>query len=153
VLSAHRTALVVPAEASAGRSDTASLEDAIDAFLVSADLSRSSVRVYRQALEQLARELHGRSLEELDAEHLEHAATRAWGHLGAATWNRNRAVLGSFLRWSSTDDQLPSRLTSHLRRRREHVDRTRAIPYPALERLFRRDTVPLREEGAVETAV
>jgi integrase/recombinase XerC/integrase/recombinase XerD len=37
-------------------------------------------------------------------------------------------------------------LTPHLRRRREHADRTRAIPYPALERLFRRDIVPLHEK-------
>jgi integrase len=110
------------------------------------DLSSTSVRVYRQALGQLARELPGRSLEGLDAEHLEHAAIRAWRHLGPATWNRNSAVLRSFLRWTLTDDQLAARLTLHLRRRREHTDRTRAVPYPVLERLFRRDTVGLREK-------
>jgi hypothetical protein len=73
----HSTALVVPVEVSAGWSAGASLQDAIDGFLVSADLSRSSIRVYRQALEQLARQLHGDSLEQLDAEHLEHTVTRA----------------------------------------------------------------------------
>jgi site-specific recombinase XerD len=122
------------------------LEDAIDAFVISADLSRSSVRAYRQALGQLARQLHGRPLGQLDAEHFEHAVTRAWGHLAAATWNRNRAILRSFLRFTSNDDELPPRLTPRLRRRREHTNRTRAIPSPALDRLLRRDTVPLREK-------
>ena len=85
-------------------------------------------------------------METLDAEHLEHAAARAWGHLGPATWNRNIAALRSFLRWYSHDDELPARLMRHLRRRREPADRTRAIPYPVLERLFTRESVPLREK-------
>jgi integrase len=117
----------------------------VHAFLASAELSRTSVRVYHQALGQLARELPaGRGFEQLDAEHLEHAATRAWAHLGPATWNRNRAILRSCLRWQSSG--APARLTPHLRRRREPVDRTRAIPYPVLERVFALQTVPLREK-------
>jgi integrase/recombinase XerC/integrase/recombinase XerD len=120
-------------------------EDPIDAFLAAVDLSPSSVRVYRQALEQLARGLLEDSPVRLDAGHLERAAARAWGHLGPATWNRNRAILRSFLRWHSGDDQLRAGGTPHLRRRREPADRTRAVAYPVLERLFRRATIPLRE--------
>jgi integrase len=124
---------------------TLSLEVSLDAFLAAADLSRTSVRVYRQALEQLARELPaGRVLEQLDPEHVEHAVTRAWGRLSAATWNRNLAILRSFLRWLHPG--APVRLTPHLRRRREPADRTRAIPYPVLERLFAREAVPMREK-------
>ena len=123
-----------------------SLEAAVDAFLTSADLSPSSVRVYRQALEQLARQLDGPvSFELINAERLEHAAVAAWRHLGAATWNRNIAILGSFLRWSSRDDELPSKVRRRLARRREPADRTRAIDYAALERLFTRDRVPLQK--------
>jgi integrase len=129
------------------RSEAASLEAAVDAFLAGADLSPSSTRVYRQALDQLGRELDCPvSLETIDAEHLEHAAARAWGHLGPTTWNRNLAALRSFLRWYSRDDELPARLMRHLRRRREPADRTRAISYSVLERLFRRESVPLREK-------
>jgi integrase/recombinase XerC/integrase/recombinase XerD len=129
----------------AGTREALSIEAAVDVFLSSADLSRTSVRVYRQALGQLARELPADgTLEQLEAEHLEHAAIRAWGHLGPATWNRNLAVVGSFVRWQSLD--VPARLTPHLRRRREPADRTRAVPWPVLERLFMRETVPLREK-------
>jgi hypothetical protein len=69
-----------------------------------------------------------------------------WGGLAPATWNRNLAILKSFLRWRLRDDELAWRLTHHLRGRREPADRTRAIPYPSLERLFTRETVPLREK-------
>ena len=136
-----------PAVSVASTFEKPSLEAAIDAFLTSADLSPSSIRVYHQALEQLARHLDGPvSFELVDAERLEHAAVAAWRHLGAATWNRNIAILGSFLRWRSRDDDLPSKVRRHLARRREPADRTRAIDYVALERLFTRETVPLREK-------
>jgi hypothetical protein len=69
-----------------------------------------------------------------------------WGGLAPATWNRNLAILKSFLRWRLRDDERAWRLTHHLRGRREPADRTRAIPYPSLERLFTRETVPLREK-------
>lgn len=131
----------------AGRAEKASLEELVDTFLAGADLSPSSARVYRQALDRLAVEFDGSvSFEAMDAEHLEHAVGRAWGHLGPATWNRNIAALRSFLRWYSHDDELPTRLLVHLRRRREPADRTRSVPYPVLERLFKRESVPLREK-------
>jgi integrase/recombinase XerC/integrase/recombinase XerD len=123
------------------------LEVAVDAFLAAQDLSRSSVRVYRQALDQFARELDGRvSLDESGAEQLEHAARQAWGQLGPATWNRNLAILRSFLRWRLRDEQQTLRLTCFLARRREPADRTRVIPLPVLERLLTRDTLPVREK-------
>lgn len=60
---------------------TASSADAggsIDAFLTGADLSTSSIRVHREALEQLARQLDAPvSFDLVDAERLEHAAVAA----------------------------------------------------------------------------
>jgi integrase len=125
----------------------ASLADALDAFLAGADLAPRSVRVYRQALEQLARELGAETpLHAIELEHLEHAAQQAWSALAPATWNRNTAVLKSFLRWSAPDGELPRGARRQLARRREPADRTRAIPYAQLERLWSREGVPLREK-------
>ena len=107
----------------------------------------TSLRVYRQALEPLASELGpSRPLGSIEAEHLEHAARQAWGELGPATWNRNLAALRSFLRWGRHEQLLegPGR---YLPRRREPADRTRAINHAQLERLWSRESVPLREKA------
>jgi integrase len=129
------------------RSDQPSLAAALDASLAGAELAPTSRRVYREALQHLVGELGGeRALSAIDAEHLEHAVTRTWGQLGPATWNRNLAALRSVLRWATRDEELAAALTRYLARRREPADRTRAIPYPQLERLWAREGVPLREK-------
>jgi integrase len=124
-----------------------SLAAGVDAFLASADLAPTSLRAYRQTLDPLARELGTeRTLPTIPLEHLEHAAHELWGGLSPATWNRNTAILKSFLRWSSPDGELPRGLRRQLARRRERADRTRAIPYVQLERLWSREGVPVREK-------
>ncbi len=125
----------------------APLATAVDAFLAAAELAPTSLRVYRQALEPLASELGpSRPLGSIEAEHLEHAARQAWGELGPATWNRNLAALRSFLRWGR-HEQLLEGLGRYLPRRREPADRTRAINHAQLERLWSRESVPLREKA------
>jgi integrase len=124
------------------------LAAAVEAFLAGADLSSSSRRVYRQALEPLAIRLGAeRVMGSVEPEHLEHAAHELWGQLAPATWNRNTAVLKSFLRFTAPDGELPRGLRRELPRRREPTDRTRAIPYAQLERLWSRESVPLREKA------
>jgi integrase/recombinase XerC/integrase/recombinase XerD len=119
---------------------------ALEDYLASADLAPTSLRVYRHALESLAGELGvARPLASIEAEHLEHAARRAWGKLGPATWNRNLAALRSFLRWGRQEELLDV-LGRYLPRRREPADRTRAITHVQLERLWGREGVPLREK-------
>jgi integrase len=114
-------------------------------FLASADLSRTSVRVYRQALDQLARELSAdATFEQLEAEHLGHAAIRAWGHLGPATWNRNLAILRSFVGWQSLE--MRARGMPQLRRRREPADRTRRSPGRCSSACSAAKRLPLREK-------
>jgi integrase/recombinase XerC/integrase/recombinase XerD len=54
--------------------------------------------------------------------------------------------LRSFLRWSTSDDELVDALMRHGARRRVPADRTRAIPHAQLERLWSRESVPLREK-------
>ena len=121
---------------------------AIEVFLESATLAPTSQRVYEQTLAPLARQLGTQTpLDALEVEHLEHAAVELWGGLAPATWNRNVAVLKSFLRWSSPDGELPRGLRRQLARRREPADRTRAIPYAQLDKLWSREGVPLREKA------
>jgi integrase len=130
-------------------SQEVSLATALDAYLASAQLAPTSLRVYREALHRLVRELGERTpAGAVDAEHLEHGALRAWGELGPSTWNRNVGALRSFLRFTRPDaEQLLHELGRHLHSRREPADRTRAIPYIELERLWRRESVPLREKA------
>jgi integrase len=74
------------------------------------------------------------------------AVTAAWAGRAPATWNRHLATVRSFLkvcrrRWLVDD------LTVDLERRPEPADRTKALPLAALERLWRRDHVGVREKA------
>jgi len=128
-----------------------SLAAAIDQFLGRPDLAPQSIRAYRQVLERLAVELGvdaaAAPLHALDTQALEDATRRLWGGLAPATWNRNLASVRSFLRWANRNHgQTPAPLELALARRREPADRTRAVPYPLLERLWSRENVALREK-------
>ena len=70
---------------------------------------------------------------------LERAAQEAWGALAPATWNRHVATLRSFSAFSRRRGWLDDPVADGLARRREPVDRTKAIPYAQLDRLWRRD--------------
>lgn len=76
---------------------------------------------------------------------LEEAARHAWAHAAPRTWNRNRGALCSFLRWARRHrlDAPAAGVPLRLEHRREPADRTRAIPFPQLERLWTRDSMAL----------
>ncbi len=78
---------------------------------------------------------------------LEQAVRALWGELQPASFNRNLAALRSFLRWAERHGYLEAPIEPRLERRREAADRTRAVPYAQLERLWSRDGVPLREKA------
>lgn|GEM_PF-361885 len=139
----------VSAVARVSTRDQLSLGGALDSYLAAAQLAPTSLRVYREALEALVRELGEQTpASAIEAEHLEHAARRAWGELGPATWNRNLGALRSFVRFSRGDrGQLLDELARYLHGRRPPADCTRAIPYVMLERLWGRDDAPLREKA------
>ena len=121
---------------------------AVDAFLAQPDLAPSSRRSYAQTFARL-RDAVGaeRPLERVGARELERAAQEAWGALAPATWNRHVATLRSFSAFCCRRGWLDGALAEGLERRREPVDRTKAIPYAQLERLWRGEAVAVREKA------
>jgi integrase len=122
---------------------SSSFADAVDAFCARPELAELTARTYRRALGRLVDELG--AMEPTAAE-LERAVCALWGDLAPASWNRNVATVRSLLRWAARRDYLEPEVMLRLDRRREPTDRTRSIPYPALERLWLRDDVALREK-------
>jgi hypothetical protein len=135
------------------------LEAAVDAFLAQPDLAPLSRRSYAQTLARAAARTPRRSrgcetawepdrpLARLGGRELERAAREAWGALAPATWNRHVATLRSFSSFCRRRGWLDGVIADGLERRRESVDRTKAIPYAQLERLWRRDDVAVREKA------
>ena len=71
----------------------------------------------------------------------------AWGACAPATWNRHVATARSFVAFCRRRGWLADDLAVGVDRRREPADRTRAIPYAQLERLWRRSDVAVREKA------
>jgi integrase len=62
------------------------------------------------------------------------------------SWNRNRGAVTAWLSWC-TASRLPAPvLPASAERRREHINATRAVPRPAIDRTLSRRDVPLREK-------
>jgi len=121
---------------------------AIDAFLARPDLAASSRRSYAQTLNRLAADLGGdRALAGIAAHQIDAALERAWGACAPATWNRHVATARSFVAFCRRRCWMSGDAAVGVERRREPADRTRAIPYAALERLWRRDDVAVREKA------
>jgi hypothetical protein len=84
------------------------------------------------------------------------AVTTTWSGRALATWNRQVATVRSFLAFCRRRRWLVDDIAADLERRPEPVDRTKAIPLPQLERLWRCKDVAVREKAlwraAYETA-
>jgi site-specific recombinase XerD len=126
--------------------DTVSLEAAVDAFLEHHHLAPSTRRVYRVSLDSSVAQFGPTTaVGELSALRL-----AAWfRHRNAvaapATWNRELATLRAAVGWWRQRGWLTSDPTGELERRRERIDRTRALTRGQLERLFARRDLALRE--------
>lgn len=130
------------------REQPAVLVDAVDAFLAQPDLAGSSRRSYAQTLGRLQRQLGpDRPLQRVSGRELEQAVIEAWGGCAPATWNRHIATLRSFSAFCTRQGWVSEPLADTLARRREPADRTRAIPFVQLDRLWRRDDVAVREKA------
>lgn len=122
----------------------------IDAFLDSPTINRSphTRRAYTGVLDRVAdllgadRELAGIEDGEISA-----ALSELWGQTKPATWNRNRAAVGSWLAWCADKRHWAApALVSSVERRGEPEDTTKAVSRSRIDRLCRRRDVPLREK-------
>src|SRR5512133_1751662 len=121
---------------------------AAEAFLSQPSLARSTRRSYDQTLTRLVRELgRDRSLSTLTVEAITVAVMTAWGGRAPATWNRQVATVRSFLGFCRRRRWLVEDLTVDLERQPEPADRTKAIPLPELERVWRREDVGVGEKA------
>jgi integrase len=119
------------------------LDAAVAALLSQPALSAQTRRSYRLTLAALAAALDAAGAEPTAAA-IEAAARLRWGTVAPATWNRHAATVRSFLRYACRRGLLPE-LRVELDRRREPADRTRALPKAALERLWSRRDIALRD--------
>ena len=121
---------------------------AVDAFLARGDLAASSRRSYAQTLNRLAADIGAdQALALLDGDALDSAVQDAWGACAPATWNRHVATARSFMAFCRRRGWLTADVTVGVDRRREPADRTRAIAYTQLERLWRRSDIAVREKA------
>ncbi len=113
-----------------------------DLFVAQPDLAPGTRRKYAETLDAIASELDGIATAAL----VQAIAAARWDAAAPATWNRHAAAARSFLTFCAREGLLAGEPALWLRRRRETVDTTRAILLPALERLWSRRDVPLREK-------
>jgi site-specific recombinase XerD len=127
-------------------SDTTTLRDAVEAFLDQHDLARSTRRVYHASLASLVAGLgQATAVGELSGPMLAGWFRGRHAAVAPGTWNRELATLRAAVCWWRRRRWLAVDPTDGLERRRERVDRTRALTRSQLERLFARRDVPLRE--------
>jgi integrase len=125
---------------------TVTLQAAIDAFLEHQDLARSTRRVYRASLASLVAAFGpATAVRELSGPALAGWFRDSHGAAAPATWNRELATLRTAVGWWRRRGWLAVDPTGDLVRRREQVDRTRALTRGQLEGLFARRDLALRE--------
>ncbi len=125
------------------------LGEAATAFLGRRDLDPDTLRSYAQTMTRLRRELGDSVMTaELTPERVAGTFAAAWSGTAPRTWNRHRSALRSFTAWAAS----PGRgwgtagLAALIERRPETRDRTRALRRAAIEALWDRRDVPLREK-------
>lgn len=123
---------------------------AIDAFLAAPRNQRSANtgRAYANLLDRVAEQIGpDRQLAEVSEENIAAALDALWGDAAPATWNRNRAAVGSWLRWCTVTQRWAApAMPPSVERRRENVDSTKAVDRAVIDRLCKRKDVPLREK-------
>ena len=123
---------------------------AIDAFLDTPKIkgNPNTLRTYTGVLDRLADRLGAnRALADIVDTEIGDALTELWGEAKPATWNRNRAAVGSWLAWCADKRHWAApELPASAERQRENTDDTKAVSRSRIDRLCRRRDVPLREK-------
>jgi len=122
--------------------DTTTVQAAADAFLSSPRYANPNTRRgYTGVLDRLLAGLGAsRPLAEVSGEELAGLLEQLWGRCAPATWNRNRGAVTAWLSWCAASRMPAPVLPTSAERRREHLNATRALPRPAIDRaLTRRD--------------
>ena len=123
---------------------------ALDAFLDSPKVNGNAHtrRAYTGVLDRAAEVLGpSRKLAEVHEDEIGAALAQLWGAAKPATWNRNRAAVGSWLAWcADTHHWAGPALPGSAQRQRETTDDTKAVSRSRIDRLCRRRDVPLREK-------
>src|SRR5690348_12461664 len=128
--------------------DTSTVQAAADAFLSSPRyVNPNTRRGYTGVPGRLLAGLGAaRPLAEVSGEELAGLLEQLWGRCAPATWNRNRGAVTAWLSWCAANRLAAPVLPASAGRRREHLNATRAVPRPAIERALSRRDVPLREK-------
>jgi len=127
-----------------------SLGQAAAAFLARRDLDPGTRRSYAQTMTRLRRDLGDATpVSGLSADTVAPAFSAAWGQAAARTWNGHRSAIRSFSAWAASPGHswVTTDLAALLERRAETTDRTRALSRPAIEALWERRDIPLREKA------
>lgn len=134
----------------AGAAGGPTVRRAVDAFLDSTTIrgNTNTLRAYTGVLDRTAARLGAhRALAELADDEIADALTALWGTAAPATWNRNRAAVGSWLSWcAGTQHWTAPQLPASAERQREPEDTTKAVSRSRIDRLCRRRDIPLREK-------
>jgi len=128
--------------------DTSTIQAAADAFLSSPRYANPNTRRgYTTVLDRLLAGLGAdRPLADVGGEELAGLLEQLWGRCAPATWNRNRGTVAAWLSWCAASRLAAPVLPASAERRREHLNATRAVPRPAIDRALSRRDVPLREK-------
>jgi integrase len=147
-LPGRRALMAAKAKVTAIRGDDTTLGAAADAFLSTSRMDNANTRrAYAGAIDRTVQILGTeRRLADVADTEVGAALKELWGESAAATWNRNRAAVASWLTWCQTKMRWPApSVPADLERRTEHPDETKAVGKSAIQRLLSRRDIPLRE--------
>ncbi len=126
------------------------VRQAVDKFLDAPKVAgnANTVRAYTNVLDRVSAELGpNRPLAAVADDEIATVLEPLWGSAAAATWNRNRAAISSWLTWSADKQHWTApAVPASVERRREHVDETRAVSRSRIDQLCQRRDIPLRDK-------
>jgi integrase/recombinase XerC/integrase/recombinase XerD len=119
----------------------------VEAFFADRDLAPATRRAYRATYDPLL-EAYGTDLpiEALTEARLRRWITCRWGQAAPATWNVRLTATRVLIGYCRRQGWLEGDPTASLERRRIPRDETRAIPFEALDALWSRPDIALREK-------